>query len=350
MDFKEFVNKLEQDLKEALSDISPGAQVRQTPVEKLQASSYTGISITPADTNIGMNLNADQLFAQMQEGRSYEGVLAAAVSQAERGLHDMPSVDVQSITNYETAKNLLCFEVVGTEQNADMLANIPHTDVENMSMVYRLQLDSNEHGASTVLITNAMMEQYGVTKEQLDADAMENAPEIRPASFKTMAEVMAEMMGMPVEMMPQDMAPPMYVATNEDKVQGAAVMFYPNFMDQAAKELGGDVFVLPSSVHEVLILPDDGNMSVGELRDMVTTINATEVSAQDRLADSVYHYDAAARVFELGEKFEERQAQKENAKEERSSVLKDLKDKKQDMDLKPKAPGRPKTKDEPAIG
>ena len=80
MDFKEFVNKLEQDLKEALSDISPGAQVRQTPVEKLQASSHTGISITPADTNIGMNLNADQLFAQMQEGRSYEGVLAAAVA------------------------------------------------------------------------------------------------------------------------------------------------------------------------------------------------------------------------------------------------------------------------------
>lgn len=145
-----------------------------------------------------------------------------------------------------------------------------------------------------------------------------------------------------------DMAPPMYVATNEDKVQGAAVMFYPDFMDQAAKELGGDVFVLPSSVHEVLILPDDGSMSVDELRDMVTTINATEVSAQDRLADSVYHYDAATRVFELGEKFEERQAQKESTKEERSSVLKDLKDKKQDMDLKPKAPGRPKTKDEPA--
>lgn len=217
-------------------------------------------------------------------------------------------------------------------------------------MVYRLQLDSNAQGTSTILITNAMMEQYGITKDQLHADAMENAPEVRPASFKTMAEVMAEMMGMPVEMMPQDMAPPMYVATNEDKVQGAAVMFYPDFMDQAAKELGGDVFVLPSSVHEVLILPDDGNMSVEELRDMVTTINATEVSAQDRLTDSVYHYDAGARIFKLGEKFEERQEQKENAKEERSYVLKDLKDKKQDMDLKPKSPGRPKSKDEPAIG
>lgn len=345
MDFKEFVNKLEQDLKEYLSDSSPGAQVRQTPVEKLQAGSYTGISIIPADTNMGMNINADQLYARMQDGRSYEGVLAMALFQVDQGMHDMPAVDVQSITNYETAKNLLCFEVVGTEQNADMLANIPHTDMENMSMVYRLQLDSNAQGTSTILITNAMMEQYGITKDQLHADAMENAPEIRAASFKTMAEIM----GVPVEMMPQDMASPMYVATNEDKVQGAAVMFYPDFMDQVAKELGGDVFVLPSSVHEVLILPNNGSMSVDELRDMVTTINATEVSEQDRLTDSVYHYDAGARIFELGEKFEERQAQKENAKEERSSVLKDLKDKKQDMDMKPKSPGRPKSKDEPAI-
>lgn len=143
-----------------------------------------------------------------------------------------------------------------------------------MSMVHRL-----------ILITNAMLEQYGVTKNQLHADAMENAPEIRPASFKTMAEVLAEMMGMPLEMMPQDMAPPIYVATNEEKMQGATVVFYLDFMDQTAKELGGDVFVLPSSVHEVLILPDDGNMSVDELRDMVTIINATEVSAQDCLTE-----------------------------------------------------------------
>ena len=151
MDFKEFVNKLEQDLKDFVSDTSPGAQVRQTPVEKLQAGSYTGISITPADTNVGMNINADQLYAQMQEGRSYEGVLAMALSQVEHGMRDMPAVDIQSITNYETAKNLLCFEVVGTEQNADMLANIPHTDMENMSMVYRFDEYVKENGKDTPL-------------------------------------------------------------------------------------------------------------------------------------------------------------------------------------------------------
>lgn len=349
MDFKEFVNKLEQDLKDAMADISPGATVDVRSVEKLQEGSYTGITISPAGGNVGMNLNANQLFDQMQDGQSYEGVLAVAVSTAERGLHDMPAVDVSELMNYEAAKKYLCFDVVGSDRNADMLEKVPHTDKENISMVYRLQLDSTENGAATVLITNAMLEQFGVTKEQLHADAMENAQEIRPADFRTMAAVMAEMMGMPEEMM-ADMAPPMYVATNQDKVQGAAVMFYPDFMDQAAKELGGDIFILPSSVHEVLILPDDGNMNAQELKEMVTSINASEVSPEDRLTDSVYHYDAQERIFELGEKFEERQAEKMAAKEERSSVLKDLQDKKQDMDLKPKTPTPHKSKNEQSIG
>ena len=349
MDFKEFVNKLEQDLKDAMADISPGATVDVRSVEKLQEGSYTGITISPAGGNVGMNLNANQLFDQMQDGQSYEGVLAVAVSTAERGLHDMPAVDVSELMNYEAAKKYLCFDVVGSDRNADMLEKVPHTDKENISMVYRLQLDSTENGAATVLITNAMMEQFGVTKEQLHADAMENAQEIRPADFRTMAAVMAEMMGMPEEMM-ADMAPPMYVATNQDKVQGAAVMFYPDFMDQAAKERGGDIFILPSSVHEALILPDDGNMNAQELKEMVTSINASEVSPEDRLTDSVYHYDAQERIFELGEKFEERQAEKMAAKEERSSVLKDLQDKKQDMDLKPKTPTPHKSKNEQSIG
>lgn len=349
MDFKEFVNKLEQDLKDAMADISPGATVDVRSVEKLQDGSYTGITISPAGGNVGMNLNANQLFDQMQDGQSYEGVLAVAVSTAERGLHDMPAVDVSELMNYEAAKKYLCFDVVGSDRNADMLEKVPHTDKENISMVYRLQLDSTENGAATVLITNAMMEQFGVTKEQLHADAMENAQEIRPADFRTMAAVMAEMMGMPEKMM-ADMAPPMYVATNQDKVHGAAVMFYTDFMDQAAKELGGDIFILPSSVHEVLILPDDGNMDAQELKEMVTSINASEVSPEDRLTDSVYHYDAQERIFELGEKFEERQAEKMAAKEERSSVLKDLQDKKQDMDLKPKTPTPHKSKNEQSIG
>ena len=121
----------------------------------------------------------------------------------------------------------------------------------------------------------------------------------------------------------------MYVATVPDKNSGAGVIAYQDFMDQAAERVGGDFFVLPSSINEILLVPDNGDMTADALRDMVKDVNAKEVSPEERLSDNVYHYDSKDHVFELAEKFEARQQEKEAAveKEEKGSVLKDLKDK-----------------------
>ena len=132
----------------------------------------------------------------------------------------------------------------------------------------------------------------------------------------------------------------MYVATVSDKIHGAGVIAYENFMDQAAERVGGSFFVLPSSLHEVLLVPDNGMMNLQELESMVREVNATQVAPQDKLTDNVYHYDAAEKVFELGEKFVERENAREadshDKTEEKSSVLGDLKDKKETVDKQPK--------------
>lgn len=260
----------------------------------------------------------------------------------------MPRIDTSQITDYARAKPLLCVEVVGTRRNADMLENVPHTDIEDLSMVYRVQLGEDSRGVATVLVTNAMLEGYGVTKEQLHADALESSEQNRPAFIKTMRAVMAETLGMPEEIMPPDRAPTLYVVSNEQRLQGAAAAFYPGLMEAAARELQGNFFLLPSSVHEVLLLPDDGMVTAAELSAMVTAVNRTEVRPSEQLSDSVYHYDAEARAFERGEAFEARRDEKQNEKESRTSVLKDLQDKKQDMDLKPKAAPH-RTRDETVL-
>ena len=111
-------------------------------------------------------------------------------------------------------------------------------------------------------------------------------------------------------------------------------------MDQAAERVGGDFFILPSSIHEVLIVPDNGNMSLSDLEAMVKEVNATQVAPEDKLTDSVYHYDSQAKVFELGEKFVERQSKKEAGIEaeasEKGSVLDELKAKKEEVAQQPK--------------
>lgn len=163
-----------------------------------------------------------------------------------------------------------------------------------------MQLEQLADGAATVLITNDLMDRMGITKEQLHTDAMANSPIIRPATMRSMAEVMAGNDGYAAEMLPMDpSAPQMYVVSNTETLNGASAVFYPEFMDQAAKELGGNYFILPSSVHEMLFLPDDGNMKSAELKEMVTSINADVVSPADRLTDSVYHYDALKRSSSL---------------------------------------------------
>lgn len=343
MDFKEFTQRAEQDIRAALEDASPGTRVDVNQVEKLQGESYTAVTLVPEGTNMGMNLNLNQLYDSMQRGDSYEQVIRGALEQAKEQLKHMPRFNVSEISSYETAKELLFVDVVGTKVNAELLAKVPHTDMEDLSMVYRMQLSD---GAATVLITNDLMERMGVTKEQLHADALANSERIRPASMRTMAEVLSDMMGIPQAILPTETSgPQLYVVSNELSSHGAAAAFYPDFMDQAAKEIGKSFFILPSSVHEVLFVPDDGNLRVDDLRDMVTSINAAEVAPADRLTDSVYHYDAAEKVFELGESWEARAAEREN---DRGSVLDDLKEKKETMGDRPKAAPH-KSKSEPEL-
>lgn len=144
------------------------------------------------------------------------------------------------------------------------------------------------------------------------------------------------MMGMPTD--PADEQ--MFVATVPDKIHGAGIIAYQDFMDQAAERVGGDFFILPSSRHEILLVPDNGQMDLHDLEAMVREVNATHVTPEDKLTDNVYHYDADAKIFELGEKFVERQNEKEAAVESKEavkdSVLSELASKKEEVARQPK--------------
>ena len=312
MDFNEFQNQILQEAKDRMW----GVQVEIRPVEKLQGESYTGLSIQPNDSPMAATLNLDTVYNQMvDQGKSFQEVADDLITHAADIIIDMPKIDVNDITNYDQMKNTLVVQVIPTDRNAEMLADIPHKNIEDMSLVYRMQIDQNENGTSSVLITNAMLENYGVTVDQLHQDAMDAAVINNPATFRSMQEVLSDLMGMPADLMPPMDGPQMYVASVENSLNGAGVIAYPDFMNQVAEQVGGDFFVLPSSVHEVLVIPDDGSIDRHDLESMVREVNASEVLPKDQLSDNVYHYDSQDQVFELAGKYEERMAVKEAAQE-----------------------------------
>ena len=343
MDFENFKEHFTEDVAQALYERGIEASVTTNTVEKMNET-YEAFTVTPEGSNVGVNLNMERFFEAYEDGVPYSEVVQRATDIAEQGVKESPNVDIANLTNYDFMKEKLAMEVVSVETNADMLAKIPHQQIEDMAVIYRCVLSSGEEGMSSVVVTNAMLESFGVTPEQLHADALENAPEIKPAVIKGMTEMMQEMMGEDFASLGLDIIPTeemMYVATVPDKVHGAGIIAYQDFMDQAAEKLGGDFFVLPSSIHEILLVRDDGQHNYHDLESMVREVNETQVAPEEKLTDNVYHYDSKNHIFELAAKFEERMQEKEagleDVAEEKGSVLADLNEKKAECAAKPHA-------------
>ena len=336
MDFEDFKKNLKEDLKYELADKGiENVKIRVQESEKLNQK-YEALEITQADSIIGVSLNLNDAFSKYEGGTSYGGILDHMSDSIVEGFGAGPGFDVNSITDYDQMKEKLSMEVVSAERNAELLAHVPHEEMEDMAVVYRLVVDKNPERNGTVLVTDALMEQFGVTHEQLKNDAMQNAPEIRPSEIKGMSEVLHEMMPDAVEVEENE---EMFVATVPDKIHGAGVIAYPNFMEDAAKKLGGDFFVLPSSIHEVLLVKDNGEMSAKELGDLVKNVNSSEVAPEERLTDNVYHYDSKEHIFEMADKFEARIKDRESDdRDDKASLLEDLKEKK--AEIKEQGKGR----------
>ena len=296
MNFEEFKQQVMEDLPGALPERLSNVEIEPVSVTKLQHGSYDGITIREEGSNIGMNLDLTRLYDRMETGTAYDEVLSEAVAVISNATAQAPNIDVDRLMDYEQLRETLSIQVVPTASNAEMLENIPHKEMEDLSMVYRFVVGQDESGTQTILVTNKLLEQYGITEDQLHNDAMENAPVFKPVQIRSMTEVLAEMMGQDFA---EDMGLPtpdvgdmMYVASTPGGNFGAGVITYPEFMDQASEKVGGDFYVLPSSVHEVLIVPDRGERSCAELESMVREVNSTQVEAEDRLSDKVYHYDS----------------------------------------------------------
>jgi len=351
MDYGEFKEKFIQDVKDRLKEEGSNIIISVNEVKKLNER-YEAITAVAEGDNIGVNVGIEKFYGAYEDGASYGSVVDKAIEVIKTGIGHKPEINVEDLGDYSKMKDKLIMEVVSAEANREMLENIPHQMLEDMAVVYRFAVESVDNVQGSILITDTMVAHFGITPEQLHADAMENAPQIKPVEIKGMSEVLVEMMGVEqAEMMGLGLVPPedeqMYVASVPDKTHGAGVLAYQDFMDQAAERAGGDFFILPSSIHEVLIVPDNGRMDLQSLENMVKEVNATQVQPSEKLTDSVYHYDSKEKVFELGEKFVQRQALKkqertdekeagEKTSGEKRSVMDDLKAKKEKAARQPK--------------
>lgn len=130
------------------------------------------------------------------------------------------------------------------------------------------------------------MEQYGLNQEELDITARRNT-EYQGFQTASMESIIAEVTGEPEDEIKTDCF--MWVLTNRKKLNGAAVMLYPEMFKKLADWTRSDLYVLPSSIHEVIAIPD-GGADPKILKSMVGAVNSSEVSKDEFLSENVYKY------------------------------------------------------------
>ena len=327
MNFEEFINTVKDTIKNYLPEEYKDAEVKLLENRKLNTH-YTGLTVTRKGDTLAPTINLNALFENY--GQQTENNLASVMEEVASVIQHTPGkFDIGRVMDYDSVKKNLFMKLSAAEKNADILDHAPHIIKEDLAITFHIMLDQSEAGAATTMIKDQMLEAYGVDLQQLYQDALHNSPVIAPAQIENMGEVLERMMledmkaaGAPAEViqeMEKDLQEtsrdnPMTVITNDRSTDGAAAIFYPGVMDQLGERMKGDYFILPSSVHEILVVPDDGNISFRELTDMVKEVNRTQVAPEDRLTDQVYHYDTADRIFEKAGTFAERKKQKEAEK------------------------------------
>ena len=213
----------------------------------------------------------------------------------------------KSLSDYYHTREHLVVRVCNYAKNKSRLQRIPHQIIADLALTCHLIERRESGGICSTVVDYGMLDWMEISEEELFADAFAFSPCNLPPLIRPMESVINIIMGVepdiplqiPLEeqMMRFCVHDDMPVLTNQENMNGAAVLFYPGVMELIGEQMQADYYILPSSVHETILLPDDGTYILSDLKEMVVEINRTEIRQQDYLSDSVYHYNREKRLF-----------------------------------------------------
>ncbi len=322
--FEEFAEKI----KESLEDFfMTDKKVRISKVKKNNGVILCGITILGENTNISPTIYLEEYYENYRTKKQSIGEIVMDIIRINDMHGDSVSVNMDFFTDYENVKDKIAFKLVNTEKNTELLKEIPSVPYLDMSIIFYYIMESEVFGDASILIYHNHIKMWNVTVEELYEAALVNTPLLLPAKIKSMEEVMRdiikedilqhcdnymEQFGVSVDEIPEYQnkedwitpvtdkmlgqifeeknACPMYVLTNQKKLFGAACMTYQGVLKEFAGKVNDNFFVLPSSVHEVILIPDGNFESPKRLEDMVKEVNESQVTREEVLTDSVYFY------------------------------------------------------------
>ena len=244
------------------------------------------------------NIYINPLYEQYLNGATVDQIVER-ILLTYRSAVPAAEVDPDNLLNPEIILSQVVYRLVNYEKNERLLEDIPYKPVLDLALIYYVMVHTEEFGDGAIMVRNDLLAYYNLTKEEVDRAAKENTARLLPADFMGIRELMREMgeiIGVKsykdLSLEEEAVASPLYVLTNRQRLFGAYYMTDESLLSEISRKLDSDLFLIPSSVHECMVVPTEIWEEKGTLSDMVREINHTQVSEQDFLADTIYRYNA----------------------------------------------------------
>lgn len=247
----------------------------------------TGLTISDKQVNISPTIYLEEYYQQFLEGSRIEWI-AESISELYKEVKFEHTWDVNAIQDFSRAHSKLAYKLVHATKNELLLSTLPHMRYLDFAIVFYILFEADSSGTATIPVTNELLKLWNTNVSELYNIAHANMASLLPVDFKPMRIVICELLGKPYSNSTKDN--PMYVLTNSLRSFGSCCILYDGVLSDIGRQLGENYYILPSSIHEVIIVPESQSPNSEDLNDMISEINETQVADEEILSDHAYYY------------------------------------------------------------
>lgn len=302
-DHNNFIEKVEKNIKNYLPKDYKNAEVLIQETIKNNDEKLTGLLVKKPEQNIGLRIYIDNYYKEHLEGADFEEIIKGIANDIVSC--EIPNFDVKQIYDYENIKSKLKIQLCDPELNSNNIKDKPFTQVGDLAALYKVNVFSDERGQGIMPVTSQMLDVWKVDVHKLHQDAL-NSPIENKYCLHRMEDIIGELVELSsytenlLEKTRSEISPDedrMYVLTNNTRTDGASALINEKVMKKVG-ELIGSCYVIPSSIHECILIPDDGMMKAEELEKMIGEVNLQELLPNEILSYKAQYYDADFNILE----------------------------------------------------
>lgn len=264
-------------------------------VVKNNSVELDGICLHRAGDTLSPTVYLNHFYEEYLEGRPLHSILSEIAATLSSEVPEL-EVNTSLYDNYDAIRHQIIFRLVNYERNEELLTSCPYLPFCDLAITFRWLVHSDSSGIASALITNKEMELWNITLEELYQTASINTRRLFPATIQPIQQLLSEYLDKDADIQELlDQTPDelqLFILSNEPRINGSTSMIYDGILADFAKKIKKDLYILPSSIHEFLLMPATKEIEEQALLNLVRDANRTVVGLPDILSDSIYRFDS----------------------------------------------------------